>query len=346
MATINAKYIYISLVLAFVVFLVYSMGQLVIPFVASLILAYALHTPVEKISNFCRISQAISSWIVILLIIGIIYVLATFIFPIVKNASIMLFDRLPTLIDTACQYINEKVGAVSSILGLEKPFNTGDTLKRCLMEYGSNIPHHFKNVITTGVTLVYSVMIIVMTPIITFYMLKDWNKIENFTKRLIIKISNKRVFETLGLINSKLGLYFRGQICICAILGVIYSILLSIIGTPNPIECGVFTGILSFIPFFGPFLGAITTLSSAIGLLSNSYQYFAVVAIYLIIPIIDSNFMTPKLIGSKTGIHPVWMIFSICAMTSILGIFGIIIAIPLAVALTTTFKEIFRSLKA
>ena len=185
-----------------------------------------------------------------------------------------------------------------------------------------------------------------MIPILTFYMLKDWDKIESFFETIFSKINKPKWITVFSKINKKLGDYVKGQLLICSILACLYSVIFSFLGISVSIECGVFTGMLSFIPFFGPFIGCLTTLSAMVSDVSQSYQYIAIILSYLIIPIIDSNFLTPKLIGAKTGIPPVWLLFSIFSMVSILGTIGIIIAVPLSIVLSTICKEIIENFKA
>ena len=116
------------------------------------------------------------------------------------------------------------------------------------------------------------------------------------------------------------------------------------IGVDRYIVCGIVSGLLSIAPFFGPLIGLLTTLATSLDTFSDAYQYALTIILYLLIPFLDSNFITPRFIGKKTGIQPVWLLFSICASVSILGTMGIFISVPMAVILSTACKEFAKKL--
>lgn len=176
-----------------------------------------------------------------------------------------------------------------------------------------------------------------MTPIITFYLLRDWNKFVRYSKVLLRKLTSPSVLELIQNINNRLAEYIKGQLSLCCILAIIYCMLLTVIGVSESVVCGLFSGMISIIPFFGSFIGLGVTLAMCLNDFSI-YQYFSTVLVYLLIPFIDSNYLTPKFIGEKLGISPFWMMFSICATTSVLGTAGLFLAVPLTVVFATISK--------
>lgn len=323
--------------------LCYEMGQWTIPFIVALILAYAFHAPSQKLANILHVSTTISAGIIILSLVSFIFLFATFSIPILKNAMITLIQRLPDLLKSLPENINNNLHNLALTFGIDRTFDVGIVFNRYLAGIASNLPKHMIMFIDTGMTLVYIVMFAFMTPILTFYILKDWSKIEKSFSTLLNKFASPTFAAVIRPVNSKLGDYIRGQLIVCFILACTYTVGLLCIGVERYIICGIISGLLSIAPFFGPFIGAITTVATSLDVFS-SHQYLLVVGLYLVVPFIDSNFITPKFIGKSTGIQPVWLLFSICACVSVLGTVGVFISVPMAVILSTVCKEFIKKI--
>lgn len=324
--------------------LLYSMGEWVIPFIIALILAYAFHVPTQKLSEKLHISLSFSAGIIVLLFLTFVAIFTIFLLPIFKNALSILTINLPNLLQSFPNFINEFCKNIFQKFNIDISFDIGTIVKNAILELTSDLPNYIANFVNTGLTLVYIIMFLFMTPIITFYLLKDWDKIEKFFTEFLKRIFSKSMIDIIKQINTKLGLYIKGQLIVCTILSCLYILSLLFLGVNKYFVCGLLSGILSIAPFFGPFIGLLTTLAISIDNFSHFYQYLLVVCIYLIIPFIDSNFITPKYIGKKTGIQPVWLLFSICSAVSILGTVGIFISVPIAVIFSTLCKELIKRL--
>ena len=193
-------------------------------------------------------------------------------------------------------------------------------------------------------TLIYIVMFVFITPIITFYLLKDWIKFETSFVALLDKFASPTFISIIKPLNSKLGSYIKGQIVVCLILASAYTIGLYVIGIERFFVCGLISGMLAIAPFFGALIGALTTFATSLNGLHH-HQYFLLLSLYLLIPFLDSNFITPRFIGRSTGINPVWLLFSICICTSVLGATGIFISVPTAVIISCLCKECVKRYK-
>jgi predicted PurR-regulated permease PerM len=333
-----------ALILSAGCLLLYLMGQWFIPFAVALILAYAFHTPSQFLSQKMRISNSLSSGIIVLLIVSALFFFTLFLIPIFKNALFTLIKKLPILMQSLPDSINSIFNNMTTAIGIDKTFDIGNVVKKYLIELTMDWPNHVLNFVNTGVTLVYVIMFVFMIPIITFYLLKDWQKIEISVDVILRKITTDSVVSLIKAINTKLGTYLKGQLLVCSILFICYVIALAIMGTREYVVCGIFSGILSFIPFFGPFIGLLTTLALSLDDFSSIHQYVGTICLYVTLPLVDANFLTPKLIGKITGIQPIWLLFSICATVSIFGTFGVVISVPIAVIVSTICKELIRKI--
>ncbi|MDR0744415.1 MAG: AI-2E family transporter [Holosporales bacterium] len=323
-------------------FIFYYMEAWLIPFFIAFILAYALHAPTKTLSVKLHISQSISAGILILLLISAFGFFVVFMIPLIKNAMMIIINKIPKLIECAPIFVNDFIKSIFQSIGLDRAFNIENELEKYFLTFTSDLPIYILNFLNTGMALIYIIMFVFMTPILTFYLLKDWNKIESYTRSILKKISSPVANNIIYNINTNLAAYIKGQTIICFILSILYSIGIYFIGTKEFIICGIFSGILSIAPFFGPFIGIMTTITMSIDDFMYGYQYALLCCLYVVIPFLDSNFITPKIIGSKTGIHPFWIFFSICATVAILGSVGIFIAIPIAVIFSTICKEMAK----
>lgn len=334
----------VFLLISFAFFVFYCMGQWLAPFLIALILAYALHAPTKQLAAKFKISQALSSGIFVLALISAFVFFMIFMVPLLKNTVLLLINKLPKIMSSLPALFDDSIQKFLNLLGISKTITLESELEKYFSTFTSDLPTYLFNFLNTGVTLVYIIMFAFMTPILTFYLLKDWNKIEEYSKKIIDRLSSKTAKNIFLNINSVLGQYVKGQLTICCLLSVFYCLGLCFIGTKEFIVCGLISGILAFAPFFGPLLGFITTLTMSIDDFNFSYQYLLLCCIYVTIPFLDSNFITPRLIGRKVGIHPFWILFSICATVSLLGTIGIFISVPVAVTLSTVCKEFAKKL--
>lgn len=340
----KSRWLVNSLIFLVLFVLCYEMGQWVIPFVIALVLAYTFHVPLRKLSRILHISTTFSAGIIVLGLISLVSLFAIFLAPLLKNATLVLMQKLPDMLRSLPEYINDNLHSLALTFGIEKTFDVGSVFNKYLSELASSLPNHIFSFIDTGMTLVYMVMFVFMTPIITFYLLKDWSKVETSFDSILKKFTSPTFVAIIQSINSKLGCCIRGQLIVCLILSGFYTMGLLYIGVDRYIVCGIVSGLLSIAPFFGPLIGLLTTLATSLDTFSDAYQYALTIILYLLIPFLDSNFITPRFIGKKTGIQPVWLLFSICASVSILGTMGIFISVPMAVILSTACKEFAKKL--
>ena len=340
----KVKFIVRAALLAILIMVFYCMGKWLIPFIISLILAYAFHAPAKSLAKKLKLSSSASAGIIVSILVTGFTFFAIFLIPLIKNSAIILIQKLPRLMTSLPSSINEFLHKIYSTFGIERTFDVEASFEKYMGGITSDLPSHILNFINTGMAVVHIIVFAFMTPIITFYLLKDWSKIESASTTIIRRLSSNSVIETIKTVNSKLASYIKGQLLICCILSILYSIGLYFIGLKEFIVCGICSGFLSFAPFFGPFIGLLTTLAMSLDEFAFSYQYILTCGLYLFIPFLDSNFTTPRLIGKTTGIQPFWILFSICATVSVLGMSGIFISVPMAVVLSTICKEIIKKL--
>ncbi len=180
-------------------------------------------------------------------------------------------------------------------------------------------------------------MLILLIPLILFYFLRDWLTMAKNIELLLPLKGKKKIQEILSAINCSLSAYIRGQLNVCLLLSVYYGISLSILG----VDLGVLLGILSsfsiIIPFVGVFISFSLTMIVSYFTFGMVNKLFYIIIIYLIGLIVEGYILSPKIIGDKIGLHPLWIIFAVLALGNLFGFIGIFFAVPIASIIKVLF---------
>jgi predicted PurR-regulated permease PerM len=185
--------------------------------------------------------------------------------------------------------------------------------------------------------------LMLVTPLVVFYLLVDWHpmlaKIDTWLPR-----DHAQVIRDLATeMNDAISAFVRGQGTVCLILGAFYALALNATGLKYGVLVGLATGMLAFIPFIGWALGLITATVLAVAQFwPDVFQILLVVAVFLVGTGLDAGFLSPKIVGSKIGLHPVWLIFALFVFGYLFGIVGLLVAVPLAAAIAVLVRFALR----
>ena len=327
------KVLIVILLLSFSVFVIYQIKNVLTPFIISLIIAYFLHPLVDKLQIRYHIPRNLSTLIILLIFFAIVTGLFLVTIPLLYNQSLQLLENLPRYTQTITQEIYPKI-----IEGLnEFGFKFDKDLSHVLAKeeftgkFGELIKNIFLNTISSSASIINILSLIFIMPILVFYLLKDWDRlVKNLNNNLPHKIS-KPIRQLALNIDKALAGFIRGQIQVCLILGFIYATLLSFCKLDYGFLIGLMTGIFSFIPYIGMLCGVTVAIVVALFQWGIDFTNIALVSgVFVIGQIIESNFLTPNLIGNKIGLHPVWIIFGLFFFGTLFGAIGIIFAVPLS----------------
>ena len=180
--------------------------------------------------------------------------------------------------------------------------------------------------------------LIIITPLVSFYILRDWDVMLDKIRKLIPKDMQSSIGQLAGEIDMVISSFIRGQMIVCAILAALYSISLSAIGLDFGMLVGTLTGFLAFIPFLGILIGIFSGLTIAYFQFGTADMMLITASIFIIGQLIEGFFLTPKLVGEAVGIHPVWVIFALMAGGLMFGFLGILIAVPVAAVLAVLLR--------
>jgi predicted PurR-regulated permease PerM len=194
----------------------------------------------------------------------------------------------------------------------------------------------------SGGALAAAVLSLFLVPIITFYLLRDWDKIMVHIGALIPTQQRATVLKLARDTDEVLGAFLRGQLLVMLALAVIYSLGLSIVGLKFAIAIGVVAGLVSFVPYLG-FVFGIVLAGLTVALEPNPFWLMiGVVATFAIGQLLEGSLLTPKLVGDRIGLHPVIVIFAVAAGGQLFGFFGILLALPAAAVLSVVVRFAFN----
>lgn len=194
-----------------------------------------------------------------------------------------------------------------------------------------------------GLALINFVSLLLVTPLVVFYLLVDWHpmmaKLNGWLPRAHAPVIRGLAHE----VNDAVSAFIRGQGTVCIILGIFYAAALSAIGLRYGLLVGLATGLLGFVPFIGWLLGLLTASTLAIvQYWPESLPLLMVIGIFLAGQVLDAGFLAPSIVGSKIGLHPVWLIFALFVFSYLFGFVGVLVAVPVAAAIGVLVRFALR----
>ena len=307
----------------------YALRSILLPFVLGMAVAYFLDPVADRLQRrgLSRTLSAAALTVVFLLAVAAFLVLLA---PLLQSQILGFVGRLPAYVEAL------RSVAADILVLLQASLGEGDAarLREAAGGVASTLAGWIGRVVSGlwsgGLALVNLLSLVVITPIVAFYLLRDWDSIVAAIDRLLPRAGAETIREQIRLIDRTLAGFARGQALVCLGLGVFYAVGLSLVGLEFGVVVGLVTGLISFVPYFGMLIGLALSLGLAFAQF-DSWQPIALVAgIFAVGQIVEGNFVTPKLVGDRVGLHPVWMIFALLAGGALFGFLGMLLAVPAA----------------
>jgi predicted PurR-regulated permease PerM len=198
-----------------------------------------------------------------------------------------------------------------------------------------------------GVAIVNLLGLLFITPVVTFYLLRDWEKIVASIDACLPREHAGTIRTLVRDSNTAIAGYVRGQALVCLCLGAFYAIGLSLVGLEFGFVIGMIAGLISFIPFVGTFVGGAVATAMAIAQFAPDWGGVGMVlAVFIAGQIIEGNFLSPKLVGDRVGLHAVWIMFALLAGGALFGFVGVLVAVPVAAAVGVLVRHLMGRYRA
>ena len=316
--------------LAVFIAFIWLLSDVLLPFVAGMALAYLLD-PVARKAERLGIGRGISALIILTLVVVAVVVFVMAVAPIVANQFSAFTENLPGYVTKLQSIVSDPSRPwLSKIFGGNLP-DPGKSASSVISQ-GSSFIVTFLASLYSGGRAVFSVLsLLIITPVVAFYLLCDWNSVTR-TVDGWIPLPHRKTVHALGSdIDSAIAGFVRGQAVVCLCLAAFYSIALTLTGLNFGFLIGLVTGLLSFIPFVGAASGFLIAAIVAIAQFWPDWtSILFVVGVFVVGQGLEGYVLSPKLVGAKVGLHPVWMMFALLAFGYLFGFVGLLIAVPLA----------------
>ena len=326
MTTEKKTYFWVGGLLVFLI-LVYLLREVLLPFVAGMAIAYFLDPVCDWLENHGFSRTAATTIVTVVFFIIFMLVLAI-ILPAAFNEIRAFTERAPTY----AANIKEKLAPL--ILLIQEQI-AGQDLNSLTDKAAGISGTVFKGVgqlagrLISGVgAIVNAISLVVLTPIVTFYLLRDWDHIVARVDGWLPRNHLEAIRGVFRQIDETLSGFARGQIIVCLLLGTFYGIGLALTGLEFGLIIGFFTGLISFVPYFGMLVGFALGMGVAVAQFDQPLQIVMVAGVFGIGQILEGYVLTPRLIGGRVGLHPVWIIFSLMAGGALFGFLGVLLAVP------------------
>ena len=317
------SYFWVLLFIAFGIFCHFA-KEVSGPFVLAFVLAYLLNPVVRGLEKWgiCRSIGVVLLTAAMSIIIGIMFV---FVWPLVFNQLLGLIISLPDYFDTV-------LSLVYGLMGEHTNVDVSTWVRRHVFDdsaVSSYVPALYRRLVYSKDIIFNYLAVMFLTPVVTFYLLRDWDLCINFVSNLIPRYAVDGAKEIAGNIDRMLSAYIRGQLNICVVLGLFYSIGLSVIGLDYGFTVGMIIGAVSFIPYVGVSLGFVFSVILGLIQFHLSVKVLLIVLMFALGCCADWVYLTPRFVGKNIGLHPVVILFSIMLFGSLFGFFGVLMAVPM-----------------
>jgi len=303
---------------------------ILLPFVVGMALAYLLDPVADQLEKW-KFSRVWATTVILSLAI-IIFVGAFFlIVPLVVQQAVGLAQRLPGYINQLQDLANQWAPEVYAFLGAERVAQVQNALAD-LLHNGLGIAGNvFGQIMQSSVTLINAIGLLIVTPVVAFYMLLDWDGMVAAADKLLPRKHRDEIRGVLKEIDVAMAGVIRGQVSVVLLLSAFYATSLTLTGLSFGLAIGLVAGLLSFIPYVGFMVGFVLSIGVALVQFWPHWPMIVVVfVVFLVGQFLEGNILYPKLVGSSIGVHPVWLMFALFAFGLIFGFVGLLLAVPLA----------------
>jgi predicted PurR-regulated permease PerM len=328
---------WIGAALATVLFL-YVFSGVLLPFVAGMALAYLLDPVADRLERL-GLSRVLAVTLILVLFVVVAVMAILVIIPVLGSQFAAFAARVPEYIEKLQALVTRSAASgVLESLGFS-PDQLKGSLGDIVNEAAGMAGSVFGSLLTGGQAVMSVVALMVVTPVVAFYLLLDWDHMIDRIDGLMPRDHVGTIRALAREMDQGVANFVRGQVSVSTLLGLFYAIGLSVAGLNFGLLIGMFAGLISFIPYVGSIGGGLLAVGVALVQFWPDWTMVAVVAgIFAVGQFIEGNILQPKLVGSSVGLHPVWLMFALFAFGTLFGFLGMLIAVPAATAVAVLIR--------
>jgi predicted PurR-regulated permease PerM len=307
----------------------YLLRAMLLPFVAGMAVAYFLDPVCDRLQRLgcSRVwaTTIVSICFILALVLAILLILPTL------QSQIMSFaQRLPGYLDRLLNTVWPELQKLGARLGIESLADLRSQASGMVGGIVSWAGGALAGLVTSGVALANLLSLLFITPVVAFYLLRDWDRLKRETDSLLPERHAATIRQQLAEVDRTLAGFARGQATVCLVLAAFYGIGLTVIGVDFGLAVGIGIGLISFIPYLGSITGFVVSVGIALAQFDDWLPIGAVVALFACGQFLEGYVLTPRLVGDRVGLHPVWVIFALLAGGTLFGFVGLLLGVPAA----------------
>ena len=305
------------------------LSEIMLPFVAGMAVAYFLDPLADRLEKW-RCSRTLATSLITAAFFVLAVAMVVVLFPLLQAQLTNFLTRVPDYASRLREFAIPLLERLETDLTPAQMEKLGDAARAYGAQAIGWIAELLKRLWSGGVALLQLLSLIVITPLVTFYLLRDWDRIVARIDALLPREAAPTFRARFKEIDEMLAGFVRGQASVCLILGILYAVGLTAVGLDFGLLVGLGTGLISFVPYFGMLVGLAVGLGMAFAQFHELLPIGLVAAVFAAGQIVEGQFLTPKLVGERVRLHPAWVIFALLAGGALFGFTGILLAIPAA----------------
>lgn len=311
-------------------------SHILLPFVLGLLLAYLFDPLADRLER-AGFSRTAATALITVLLFTLIIGSLVWMMPLLAKQLAGLLVLLPDAFERVDMLVKQTVSPiVGAIPGMEDAANHTsfrETMQGVSQELLGSPSDMVKRIVASGAAVFNVMSLLFITPIVSFYCLRDWDRMVAKIDSLLPRDYIQTVREQARAIDDTLAGFLRGQLNVMLILAVYYCVALSIADVPFAIIIGLMSALFIIVPY----VGTIVTMGLGLGVvwaeMGIGVTLYATLAIFMIGQLMEQQVLTPKIVGEKVGLHPLWMLFAMLSGAALFGFVGVLLAVPVAAVL-------------
>lgn len=311
--------------------LTYVTRAVLLPFVAGLAVAYLLDPIADRLEEL-RFPRWLASATILALFFTFVIGIIVAVVPVMQHQILSLMENFPRYLANVVPIIDNMLQEFKGVFGT---LSDSESLIAAAVEQGANQTGTIITGFLSKSFALFSLLgLLIISPVVAFFLLRDWDLIVERVNHWLPKEEGPTIRRLAGEIDSALAGFVRGQTLASLTMAVLYAIGWSLAGLEYALVLGLLAGILAYVPFVGALFAAFIAMLVAMGQFGLEFMpLMQVFMVFVVVQIIEAAFLTPHLVGSRVGLHPVWVLFAIFAGGEVMGFVGVLIALPMAAAI-------------
>ena len=310
--------------------LVWLLSPILMPFVLAAVFAYLGDPLVDRLERL-RIGRGLAASIVFLVMVLLVALALLLLVPLIQRQIARFIAALPGyvawLTHTAIPWLEHKLDIPASefdastlIARVREHLGTVGGIAATVLGYATR----------SGLALIGFGVAVVLVPVVTFYLLRDWDKLVAHIDGLLPREAQPTIRRLARETDSVLGAFVRGQLLVMLGLAIYYAIALKLVGLDVGPLIGMIAGLVSFVPYLGFIIGIVASIVAALVQFHDAFHLILVLVVFGAGSLLESYILVPKLVGDRIGLHPVAVIFAVLAFGELFGFIGVLLALPMA----------------